>query len=345
MRHDRIVSWAAEPGTPVTAVFDGVPDAGEAAELLGAHRGELRAELDRHGALFLRGLPVRSAQDFALVRDALFSERAAYQEKATPRSDFGDDVFSSTDLPPAQAIRMHNENSYTLTFPGLLLFGCLTAPEEGGATPVADVRQVLARLPAGLAERFRAHGWALTRNYGDHISLGWRTAFATGSPADVERYCADNAIEVAWGADDTLRTRQVRSAIVRHPRTGEEVWFNHAAFWSEWTLDPDIREVLVDEFGRDGLPFNTALGDGTPLTPDEAAVLDEAYDRATLRRSWQPGDLLLVDNILMAHGRDPFRGPRKIVVAMGEPVPLTACRPVTPVPLPETPLRHPATAH
>ncbi|NNN35387.1 TauD/TfdA family dioxygenase [Streptomyces sp. S3(2020)] len=326
--------WLEEPGAPVTALVDGLPDAAAAADWIDTYRDPLRSVLTRHGALYLRGLPVRTAADFALVRDALFATRAKYQEKATPRSDFGDDVFSSTDLPPAQAIRMHNENSYTLTFPGLLLFGCLTAPAEGGATPVADVRRVLDGLPADLVGRFRRHGWSLVRNYAEHISLDWRTAFATDSRADVERYCAANAIDVTWGDDDTLRTRQVRSAIVRHPRTGEEVWFNHVAFWSEWALDPDIRDVLVGEFGRDGLPFNTALGDGTPLSPEDVAVLDAAYERATVRRAWQPGDLLLVDNIRTAHGRDPFRGDRKIVVAMGEPVALADCAPSLPVTAP-----------
>ncbi|MFJ9770761.1 TauD/TfdA family dioxygenase [Kitasatospora sp. NPDC101157] len=325
------IDWIGEPGAPHTAVIDGLPDAGAAARWLRAHRGELRAALDRHGALHLRGLPVRDVADFTRVRDALFAERAAYQEKATPRSDFGDDVFSSTDLPPAQAIRMHNENSYTLTFPGLLLFGCLVAPEEGGATPVADVRRVLAHLPAELVERYRRHGWRLTRSYGEHLSLGWRTTFGTDSRAEVERYCADHAIEAAWGEDGVLRTSQLRSATIHHPRTGEELWFNHLAFWNEWSLDPAIRDVMVDELGPDGLPFNTALGDGTPLTPEETAVLNEAYERATVRRRWQPGDLLLVDNLLAAHGRDPFRGDRRIVVAMGEAVALADCAPTLPV--------------
>ncbi|MGW2224481.1 TauD/TfdA family dioxygenase [Streptomyces formicae] len=322
--------WTEEPGTPATTVVEDVTTLDEAGAWVRAHHTELREALGRYGALYVRGLPITDAGDFARLRDALFAARAKYQEKATPRSDFGDDVFSSTDLPPSQSIRMHNENSYTLTFPGLLLFCCLVAPEQGGATPVADVRRVLAELPPELVERFRAHGWELTRNYAEHISLDWRTAFATESRADVERYCAENRISWEWGEDDTLRTRQLRAALIRHPRTGDEVWFNHVAFWSEWALDPDIRDVLVGEFGPDGLPFTTALGDGTPLTADEVAVLDAAYERATVRRAWRPGDLLLVDNVLAAHGRDPFRGDRKIVVAMGEPVAVADCRPVGP---------------
>jgi alpha-ketoglutarate-dependent taurine dioxygenase len=323
--------WIEEPGAPLTVVADDVPTVEDAGAWVRTHHSALRTALARHGSLYLRGLPIASAGDFAAVRDELFAARAKYQEKATPRSDFGDDVFSSTDLPPAQAIRMHNENSYTLTFPGLLLFCCLTAPQEGGATPVADVRKVLAELPPELVARFRTHGWALTRNYAEHISLDWRTAFATDSRAEVERYCAANRIGWEWGQDDTLRTRQVRSALVRHPHTGEEVWFNHVAFWSEWSLDPDIRDVLVGEFGRDGLPFNTAAGDGSVLTAETVATLDAAYEKATVRRAWQRGDLLLVDNVLNAHGRDPFRGDRKIVVAMGEPVALADCHPSVPV--------------
>jgi alpha-ketoglutarate-dependent taurine dioxygenase len=323
--------WEHISGRPATAVIGGLANMSAAAEWMRTHQGELREQLSRYGAVYLRGLPIASTADFAVVRDLLFTERAKYQEKATPRSDFGDDVFSSTDLPPSQKIRMHNENSYTLTFPGLLLFCCLVAPTEGGATPVADVRRVLAELPAELLDRFRAHGWSLTRNYAEHMSLDWRTAFATDSRAEVERYCAANRIRLMWGERDTLRTKQLRSAVIRHPRTGQEVWFNHVAFWSEWSLDPDIREILVDEFGHDGLPFNTALGDGTSLSAQEVAVLDAAYERATVRQQWQPGDLLLVDNVLTAHGRDAFRGDRRIVVAMGEPVALSECVPQLPL--------------
>lgn len=321
------IGWIDEPGKPTTTVVAGLESAVDAASWCAEHHEELRRALTVYGALFLRGLPIHTTADFAAVRDALFTRRAAYQEKATPRSNYGDDVFSSTDLPAGHAIRMHNENSYTLTFPGLLLFGCLTAPEDGGATPVADVREVLRHVPDELLARFRGHGWRLTRNYAEHLSLNWRTALAADSREDAERYLADNDIEAVWGADDTLRTSQRRAATIRHPETGAEVWFNHVAFWNEWSLEPDIREVLIGEFGREGLPFNTFLGDGTPLTEPEAEILHAAYEKATVRRAWQPGDLLLVDNVLAAHGRDPFRGDRRILVGMGEPTALSDCSP------------------
>ncbi|MGA4837509.1 TauD/TfdA family dioxygenase [Streptomyces sp. G45] len=319
--------WHTEPGAPATADAPELADAAAARDWLAAHRGELRAALHRFGAVYLRGLPVHSVEDFALVRDELIPTATPYREKATPRSDYGSGVFSSTDLPAAQAIRPHNENSYTLTFPGLLLFGCLTAPEEGGATPVTDCREVLRLLPRDLVERMRAHGWVLTRNYSPNLSVAWQAAFAADSAQHVEEYCAENLISCQWREDGELRTDQLRPGIIRHPHTGDEVWFNHLAFWSEFSLDEDIREVLLEQLGPDGLPFATAIADGVPLTAEDVAAVNAAYEQATVRRAWQPGDLMLVDNILSAHARDPFRGDRRILVAMGDPVAVADCAP------------------
>jgi alpha-ketoglutarate-dependent taurine dioxygenase len=321
------LTWALSAGAPATAevpVLDGIE---AATQWLAAAAPTLRAALHEHGTIFLRGLPITGIEEFGRVRDALMPARTPYREKATPRSDFGNGVFSSTDLPAAQRIRMHNENSYTLTFPGLLMFACLVAPPEGGATPVADCRRVLAELPPALVAKMRATGWLLNRSYSEHISTDWRTAFAAETTADVEAYCAENLITCRWQPDGHLRTSQLRPGIISHPVTGEQVWFNHLAFWNEWSLDDELRETLIDEFGHADLPFNTALGDGSLLTREELQTLSAAYDAATVRQRWQPGDLMLVDNILCSHGRDPFRGDRKIVVAMGEPVDVLGCAP------------------
>ena len=257
------------PGAPLVLRAPELPDLDAALDWLRTHRTAVKEELLRSGALLLRGLPVRSAADFAAARDVLIERRAGYKEKATPHTDFGEGVFSSTDLPAVQPIRLHNENSYTLDFPGTLLFCCLTAPEEGGATTVGDMREALQQLPPRLRERFEASGWLLVRNFSELAGLPWYKSFATDDEAVVEEYCRRNRIGHEWLEDGALRTRQVRSAVVTHPVTGERVWFNHFAFWNQWTLDEDIREVLTETYGPDGLPFSTRLGDGTPLTREE----------------------------------------------------------------------------
>ncbi|MBQ1076204.1 TauD/TfdA family dioxygenase [Micromonospora sp. C31] len=316
-----------EPGKPAIIVTPPIEGIDAAVEWVTAHRQAVRAELLRCGAVMVRGLPVADTTDFARVRDVLMPQRTGYREKATPRTDFGEGVFSSTDLPAVQPIRLHNENSYTLDFPGTLLFACLTAPETGGATTVGDMREALRLMPAHLRERFAAAGWLLVRNFSELAGLPWHKSFATDDPAGVEEYCRENVIGHEWLPDSELRTRQRRAAIITHPVTGEQSWFNHYAFWNRWTLDADVREVLLETYGEDGLPFDTYVGDGSALTAQEVCAINDVYDRVTVRETWQRGDLLMVDNILCAHGREAFTGARKIVVAMGDEVSLADCQP------------------
>jgi hypothetical protein len=117
-----------------------------------------------------------------------------------------------------------------------------------------------------------------------------------------------------------LRTWQRRPALLKHPVTGRWGWFNQIAFLSEFTMDPDVREFLVEEYGPDGLPFITRFGDGAPVGPDVVNVINEVYERHTKREPWQPGDLLVVDNLAASHSREPFTGEREIVVGMADPV-------------------------
>lgn len=106
--------------------------------------------------------------------------------------------------------------------------------------------------------------------------------------------------------------------IVRHPRSGEPVWFEHAAFFHISSVEPVLRATLLSEFKEEDLPFNTYYGDGSPIEDSVLEEIREAYRRTQCSFSWRKGDLLLIDNMMTSHGRAPFKGPRKILVAMAE---------------------------
>ncbi|MFF4490672.1 TauD/TfdA family dioxygenase [Streptomyces sp. NPDC001544] len=292
---------------------------GDAVSWAAAHREALRAQVTEHGALIVRGLRPRDAAEAGAVFTALAGEPMAEKEAFAPRETLGPGVYSSTPWPANQPMCMHHELSYLLEVPGLMLFACLTAPAEGGATAVADAEEVLRALPVELRTRFEREGWLLTRAYNDEIGASLAESFGTDDRTAVEDYCRANAIEFAWQPDGSLHTRQRRSAVVRHPVTGRHCWFNQIAFLNEWTLDPEVREYLVDVYGEDALPFNTRFGDGTPIGEDVVQLLNATYDEHTRREPWQAGDLMLVDNIRTAHSREAFGGERQVLVAMAEP--------------------------
>jgi alpha-ketoglutarate-dependent taurine dioxygenase len=295
------------------------------------HRDALRAAVAERGAVRVRGLGLSDATEAAAVFGALADGLTTEREAFAARQGHSHGVYSSASWPQNQPMCMHHELSYTLEFPGLMMFACLGAPGEGGATGVADSEAVLAALPAELVARFEREGWLLTRSYNDEIGASVAEAFGTDDRDAVESYCRANAIQFEWQPDGGLRTRQRRSAIVHHPRTGRRCWFNQIAFLSEWTMAPEVREFLVDMYGADGLPFNTRFGGGDPIGEDVVELLNEIYEANTVREPWQAGDLLLVDNIRMAHSREPFEGPREVLVGMADPVRLADCAPTVEV--------------
>ncbi|MEV4339897.1 TauD/TfdA family dioxygenase [Streptomyces sp. NPDC049590] len=283
------------------------------------HREALRARVTEHGALLVRGLGLTDAGRAGAVLTRLAGEPVTETEAFAPREAVGPGLYSSTPWPANQPMCMHHELSYQLRVPALLLFACLTPPESGGATAVADAEEVLKALPDDLKKRFEQEGWMLTRSYNDEIGASLEESFGAADRAAIEDYCRANAIDFTWLADGSLRTRQRRAAVVRHPVTGRRCWFNQIAFLNEWTLAPEVREYLVDEYGPDGLPFNTCYGDGSPIGADVVERLNATYEDHTRREAWQAGDLLLVDNIRTAHSREPFTGERRVLVAMAEP--------------------------
>jgi len=301
---------------------------GDAAAWATEHRETLRGVVAEHGSVLVRGLGLRDAAEVGavfrgLAATGLMTEREAF----APRQTYSAGVYSSTKWPANQQMCMHHELSYTLEFPGTMMFACLTAPTDGGATGVADSPTVLEDLPPRLVERFEREGWMLTRSYGEEIGASWAEAFGTDDPGAVERYCRANAIEFEWQPDGELRTRQRRSAILRHPVTGQRCWFNQVAFLNQWTLAEDVREYLVEVYGEEGLPFNTRFGNGDPIGEDIVELLNEINEANTAREPWQPGDLLLVDNIRTAHSREAYSGPREVLVGMADAVRVTDCSP------------------
>jgi alpha-ketoglutarate-dependent taurine dioxygenase len=285
------------------------------------HREALRAAVAEHGAVLVRGLGLQDATEVAavfrgLVPSGLMPDREAFAS----RERYSDGVYSSLKWPPNQPMCMHHELSYALEFPGLMLFACLQAPSAGGVTGVADAHAVLDALPADLVQRFEGEGWLLTRSYNEDIGATYEETFGVAGRAEVEDYCRAHEIEFEWQPDGELRTRQRRPAVVRHPETGQRCWFNQVAFLNEWTIAPEVREYLVDVYGPDGLPFNTRFGNGEAIGEDIIALLNEVYEAHTLRTPWEAGDLMLVDNVRMAHSREAYEGPREVLVGMAAPL-------------------------
>lgn len=284
-----------------------------------ASTGErLRALLTEHGAVLLRGFGIGGVEGFEQAVRDFSGEPLEYAERSSPRRSLKGNVYTSTDYPPNHEIFLHNENSYQAAWPKLLFFYCVQPPETQGATPLADIRAVYESIDPDVRAEFIRRKWMVRRNFHDDFGVRWQDVFNTDDRSEVEAHCARNGLRFFWQGEDGLRTEAVREPVHRHPVTGEETWFNHATFFHHTTLPDSVREGLLAFLDEDELPTNSYYGDGGAIPADVLDHLRTAYRAAQTRFDWQLDDLLLVDNMRAAHGREPFTGPRRIAVAMAE---------------------------
>ncbi|MCX4489707.1 TauD/TfdA family dioxygenase [Streptomyces anulatus] len=280
-----------------------------------ANTEAFRSAMYEHAAVMVKDCGIVEQSELAVLAEEISGRTLEYNERSTPRSRVTGKVYTSTEYPADQSIPQHNESAYSENWPHNVFFFCALAARTGGETPVADSAAVLERLPADLVRRFEEKGVVYTRTYRTGMGLSWQEGFQTDDKGYVESYCADHNIQTDWDGD-LLRTRQKRQAVTVHPITGKKVWFNQAHLFHVHALPEDVREGLLEICGEDGLPRNAYYGDGTPITADELATILGVYDETTLAETWGTGDLLGIDNILTSHGRRPFTGDRKVLVAM-----------------------------
>jgi alpha-ketoglutarate-dependent taurine dioxygenase len=283
-----------------------------------SHRELIEEKLLRHGAVLFRGFDVSSAATFQEVAQAISPGLLDYTERAAPRHEISQNVYTSTEFPADQHIPLHHEMSYSHNWPTRLFFFCDLPAQEGGCTPITDDRKLIQLLDPDVKQRFLEKKVMYVRNYGEGVDMPWQEVFQTSDRQQVEAYCREAHMEVEWRDHDRLRTRAIRQVLATHPQTGDVLWFNHAHLFHMSNLEPAVRQALLSEFQPDELPRNAFYGDGTAIEDGVLDQIRQTYSQAAVRFPWRKGDVLLVDNFLVSHGRDPFKGPRRILVSMAE---------------------------
>jgi alpha-ketoglutarate-dependent taurine dioxygenase len=295
---------AAVAGTEVSAI-----------RWLQSSRSCVTDSLQGAGAILLRGFAAISVDEFEEIATLVGGERPQpYENRSTPRKSVRGNIFTSTEYPASESIPLHNENSYSAGWPTQILFLCAQPAQRGGETPIADSRRVYATISPGTRALFESKGVMYMRNYGD-LGLSWQETFQAERREEVEEYCRRHNMQCEWSTGGGLRTRQILPAVRRHPLSGEFVWFNQAHLFHISSLG-SVADDLLQMFGPDGVPRNALFGDGSEIDTRLLQEIRSAYEQHTVPLAWRRNDLLILDNMLWAHGRRPYAGPRRVLVAM-----------------------------
>ncbi|MEM8720427.1 MAG: TauD/TfdA family dioxygenase [Cyanobacteria bacterium P01_G01_bin.39] len=277
----------------------------------------LKSKLHQHGAILFRNCNLTSIADFENLTQAICSDlHCDYGD--LPPIEASNKVYNVTPFPADKTILFHNESSHLHCYPQKIWFFCMQPAEVGGETPIVDCRQVYQLLNPKVRAKLQQKKLMYVRNYIEGLDVSWQDFFRTESKAAVEKYCHTAKIEYEWLPNNGLRTRKTRPAIIQHPDTKDTVFFNQIQLHHISYLDQKVRQSLLSIFTTENLPRNVYYGDGSPIEEEEIVAINQAYQQAKVSFTWQKGDVLMLDNILTAHSRNPYQGKRKVFVAMGD---------------------------
>lgn len=281
------------------------------------NREFIEASLRKHACLLFRGFGLETPQDFEAFAEAM--QPGLYGGYGDlPKKQGGRNTYRSTPYPERQMILYHNESAHLDRWPRKQWFFCELPSKVGGATPIVDCREMLRRLPAETVADFEQKGILYVRTFVPRLDVSWQDFFKTQSRDEVEARLASAGVEWQWLDENTLQTRTRCPAVISHPLTGERVFFNQVQLHHVSCLEANVRDDLLALVGAERMTRQAFYGDGSPISDDTMDIVGRTYEACAVRFKWLPGDVVMLDNMLAAHARDPYEEPRKIVVAMGD---------------------------
>lgn len=317
-------------------------------EFVEHHRGWLHDQLHTRGAALLRGFGLRTPAEFEAAARAVEPELKNEYLGTSPRDALTPYVFSASELPPYYPIPQHCEMTFVKTPPRRLMFACLVAPTGGGGeTPLCDMRTVAAELDPAVRGRFERGGIRIIRNYDGPSGKGfldlwqlkrWDELFQTTDRAVVEAKAAAEGVftDLSWGPGDRLRLISEHDALRAHPESGVPVWFNHVQVFHLSTAAAELRRIYgrtgdlrslglwgfarvmtaaKRRKGAEAQSMHCTYRDGREIADADLEHVRDTIWRHMIAEPWQAGDMVVIDNAAVSHGRLPYRGPRQVVVA------------------------------
>jgi alpha-ketoglutarate-dependent taurine dioxygenase len=303
--------------------------------------------LARHGALLFRNLPIHSADDFSRFAHAFGYSPHEIIGIVVDRPLLAPNVAPANEAPPHVRIHSHNESPQVPHAPGYIFFHAHVAPAgegTGGETPLSSSLElfrivkeempefvdalarkgVLSRVTYKVAPQYQG-GSTLRQAFGKHIEDGDDGETRKRKiEAQLRRYGRGDFTSWEWGHDEEGQETLVvqhRLLVVRmQSGTGLPGLFTGlASYW--WNRKQQKQEdqarrqagESVDgrsakaEQGRSNVTTQL-FGDGSEIPEEWLEGLFGITERIRVLHRWEEGDVLVLDNEIAQHGREPWVG-------------------------------------
>jgi alpha-ketoglutarate-dependent taurine dioxygenase len=303
---------------------------------LQAKDGLLTDKLARHGTLLFRNLPIQNAEDFSKFAHAFGYKPHEIIGIVVDRPLLAPNVAPANEAPKEVLIYNHNESPQVPHAPEYIFFYGHRAPMKGGESPISSSLELFNRaqqeIPGFIAElaekgiqsrvtyqveRQFQGGSTLREAFGKEIQDGDDEETKRKKiEAQIARYGRGKHTTWEWSADGLVLTHRLPVIRTQRGTNLPTLFTGLAAYWKRTQTDTEARKKVTQQL----------FGDGTPIPDKYLEHLAKITDEIRVLHHWQEGDVLVYDNTIAQHGREPWEGEQSDRVVMaslfdGESVP------------------------
>lgn len=301
-----------------------------------SRKGFFKDLLKKHGAVVLRNARKLDAETLSKYITAIginSGDQPFEQNGSTAkRTEITEVLSTANEGPPNVRIHQHNEFSRFVKYPTKLFFVCAAYNGEGGETPIVhggEFFQKINEKAPNFIEELSRRGlymeqvWPLKSNNNTH----WSYKFCFGrridpNDTDFERQkeqAKKLAKEIAspdceFTPENDLLIRQFTEPI-RIYRNGDGEEF--PCFFNSLTTFYAYTKHRVGDYSK---THSICYNDGGEIPVTYLDLVLETSLEIAYNHQWNEGDIVIVDNYMVSHGRLPWKGERRILVSMWDEV-------------------------
>ncbi|GKA32441.1 clavaminate synthase-like protein [Tanacetum coccineum] len=198
-------------------------------------------------------------------------------------------------------------------FPSKLFFFCEEAPGSGGQTPIVLSHIIYEKMKEKHPEfvaQLEEQGMTYKKmmNDEDHESSytgrGWKSAYNADDKNILEEMVAELGTKLEWiGNAVKLITGPLPAIRIFDQESQHKVWFNNLSTGKIGVMTNDIHDQdAFVELGNGDLVPEQAKKDCLEILEEECVVIP-----------WKKGDVMLVNNLMVLHARQPvLKPPRRV---------------------------------
>lgn len=254
-------------------------------------------------------------QDFSTYQGGGFRWKTVDRESINNN----DTLLSTTGNTQGFPIPLHGEMYYLKNKPNLLCFYCDNPPSKAGETTICSGIAVFNNLTESTKQFLKNNKIKYIR----HLADGeWQTAFQTNDLSVMHKFCDENETKLSINPQTgAITTEYVCSAIVKS-QDGQDVFINNilTIYMTEWAFETGWISKNLSEISGRSCPLVVRMEDNSRIPNDIIEEIKQVTESLTTDIIWQKGDILMIDNTKILHGRrEAIGSDRRIYVRMGKP--------------------------